>query len=92
MELPVVNAGPGQGLVNVGPVFARTRRSMPLLLPCREEWSLLPLYLSECYLASLKDLGIELKPIFREKSVYICQYIARVHLLFVPGVDLKFCK
>lgn len=78
-----------QGLVNVGPMFARTRRSMPLLLPCREEYSLPPPYLSERYLAFFKVLGIELKPIFREQNVYIYQCSAHIHPPFMSGADFK---
>lgn len=37
MELPVVDTGSGQGLVNVRCMFAQTVRSMPRLLPCRGE-------------------------------------------------------
>lgn len=84
-----MNAGPAQGLVNVVHVFARARRSMLLLLSCREEWNLPPPYLSERYLAFFKVLGTELQPIFGERIVYTCQY-RLIYILLMPGADFKF--
>lgn len=84
-----MNAGPAQGLVNVVHVFARTRRSMLLLLPCQTEWNLPPPYLSERYLAFLKARGTELKPIFGERNVYTCQN-RLIYILLMPGADFKF--